>query len=47
MSCQMSLRIKWNAPRICAINFLFALVVDSVTEFAREGALSGLLYADI
>ena len=26
--------------------FLFALVVDVVTEFAREGALSKLLYAD-
>ena len=26
--------------------FLFAAVVDVVTEFAREGALSELLYAD-
>ena len=26
--------------------FLFAVVVDVVTEFAREGALSELLYAD-
>ena len=26
--------------------FLFALVVDDVTEFAREGVLSELLYAD-
>ena len=26
--------------------FLFALVVDIVTEFARDGALSELLYAD-
>ena len=26
--------------------FLFAVVVDAVTEFAREGALSELLYAD-
>ena len=26
--------------------FLFALVVDVVTEFAREGVLSKLLYAD-
>ena len=26
--------------------FLFAVVVDIVTEFAREGALSELLYAD-
>ena len=26
--------------------FLFSLVVDFVTEFAREGALCELLYAD-
>ena len=26
--------------------FIFALVVDVVTEFAREGVLSELLYAD-
>ena len=26
--------------------FLFAVVVDYVTEFAREGALSELLYDD-
>ena len=26
--------------------FLFAVVVDVVTEFAREGALSELLFAD-
>ena len=26
--------------------FLFAVMVDVVTEFAREGALSELLYAD-
>ena len=27
-------------------SFLFVLVVDVVTEFVREGALSELLYAD-
>ena len=27
-------------------SFLFAVVADVVTEFAREGALSELLYAD-
>ena len=27
-------------------SFLFAVVVDVVTKLAREGALSGLLYAD-
>ena len=26
--------------------FLYALVVDAVTEFAREGALGELLYSD-
>ena len=28
------------------LSFVFAVVVDVVTEFAREGALSELLYAD-
>ena len=32
------------APRICA--FLFAVVVDVVTEIARDGALSELLSAE-
>ena len=27
-------------------HFLFAMVADVVTEFAKEGALSELLYAD-
>ena len=26
--------------------FLFAVVIDAVTEFSREGALSELLYTD-
>ena len=30
----------------CRINENFAVVVDVVTEFAREGVLSELLYAD-
>ena len=30
----------------CWIVDIFALVVDFVTEFAREGALSEILYAD-
>ena len=29
---------------ICVVNFFFSVVVDVVTEFAREGALSELLY---
>ena len=32
--------------RSVLFHFLFALVVDIVTEFVREGALSELLYAD-
>ena len=33
--------------QVCVLSpFLFALVVDVVTEFAREGAISELLYAD-
>ena len=40
LSCQRSLRLTVLAP------FLSAKVVDVVTEFAREGALSELLYAE-
>ena len=32
--------------RICVVTFFFAVMVDVVTEFTREGALSELLYAD-
>ena len=33
--------------QVCVLSpFLFALVVDVVTEFAREGVLSELLYVD-
>ena len=36
-----------DAPRICAVTFSFySGVVDVVAEFASEGALSELLYAD-
>ena len=45
LSCQRSLRLKWDAPRICAVTF-FTGVVDVVTEFDTEGVLSELLYAD-
>ena len=31
---------------ICAVTFSFAVVVDVVTEFDREGALKELQYAD-
>ena len=34
-----------NVPRIYAVTFLLVVVVD-VAEFAREGMLSELLYAD-
>ena len=35
-----------DAPRICAVTFSFSVVVDVVTELAREGMLRDLLYAD-
>ena len=35
-----------DAPRSVLSHFLFAVVIDVVTEFAREGELSELLYAD-
>ena len=31
---------------ICAVTFLFAVVVDVVTEFTRECVVSELLHAD-
>ena len=40
LSCQWSLRLK------VVLSLLLAVTVDVVTEFAREGALSELLYAD-
>ena len=39
--------VKMGIHQECVLSpFLFAVVVDVVTEFAREGALSELLYAD-
>ena len=43
LTCLWSLRLKLK-PGICAVTF-FACVVD-VTEFASDGVLSELLYAD-
>ena len=36
----------WMHQRSVLSPFLLSLVVDVITEFAREGALSELLYAD-
>ena len=36
----------WMHQRSVLSPFLFAVVADVLTEFAREGALSELLYAD-
>ena len=38
--------VKLGMHQGSVMSFLFALIVDVVTEFAREGALSELLYAD-
>ena len=47
LSCQRVLRKKCGCIKdLCCQFFLFAVVVDVVTEFARDDALSGLLYAD-
>ena len=47
LSCQRSLRLKWECTKDLGCQlFSFAVVVDVVTEFAREGALSEMLYAD-
>ena len=45
LSCQRSLRLKWGCTKDLCCQ-LFAVVVDVVTEFAKESVLSGLLYAD-
>ena len=46
LGCQMSLRLKCGCTKdLCCYLFFFALMVDVVIEFARDGALSELLYA--
>ena len=45
-SCQKSLRLKWGWTKDLCCHLFFAVVVDVVTEFARQGALSELLHAD-
>ena len=49
MDCELSevLEIKvWMQKGSVLSPYLFAVVVYVVTEYAREGALSGLLFAD-
>ena len=39
VSCQRSLRLKWGCTKdLCCHLFLFAVVVDVVTDLEREGA---------
>ena len=38
--------VKVGKHQGCAVTFLLAVVVDVVTEFARQGALSVLLSPD-
>ena len=45
LCCQRSLRLKWGCIKDLS-SFHFALVVDVVTELAREGVLCGFVYAD-
>ena len=44
-SCQRSLRLKWGCTMDLCCHF-FAVVIDVVTEFSREGVLSELMYAE-
>ena len=47
LSCQRSLENRVGMRQASMLlPFLFAVVVDVVTEFAREGALKVLMYAD-
>ena len=47
MNFQRSLRLKYGCMEdLCCHIFFFAVVVDVVTEFARKGVLSELLYVD-
>ena len=43
---QRSLWLRWRCTNNLCCHFLFALVVDVVTELAGEGVLSELLHAD-
>ena len=43
LSCQRSLRLKLGCAKDLCRHFLFALVVDVVMKFARDGALNELL----
>ena len=45
LSCQRSLRLMWGCTKdLCC--HLFSVEVDVATEFARDGVLRELLYAD-
>ena len=46
LSCQRSLRLKRGCTKDLCCHIFFAFVVDVVIEFAIEGALSELLFAD-
>ena len=45
LSEQFEVKVEMHQGSVQSL-FLFALLVDVVTEFAREGALSELLYVD-
>ena len=47
LSCKTTLRLKFGSTEdLCCHFFFFAVVVDVVTEFSREGALNELQYLD-
>ena len=46
LGCQSSFKAMMRMHRGSVQSLFFAIVVDVVTNFAREGSLSELLYAD-
>ena len=43
---QRCLKLQWRCSKDLCCQLFFAVVVDVVTDFARDCALSELLYAD-
>ena len=45
-SCQNSFMLKWECTEASVLLLFSAVVVDVVSELARDGMISELLYAD-
>ena len=46
LECQRSLRLKWGCTKDQCCHIFSAVIVDVVTEYAKEGARRETLYAD-